>query len=80
MFRDDDGKIYLYTGLSYLKDAPMRKFLAGKFQIDGSYCVELEKDMLTLKNKPVLAVPGEVLAEGTDFEGHGFLRRAAQER
>ena len=77
VFRDDDGKIYLYTGLSYLKDAPMRKFLAGKFQIDGSYCVELEKDMLTLKNKPVLAVPGEVLAEGTDFEGHGFFEASS---
>ena len=58
VFRDDDGKIYLYTGLSYLKDAPMRKFLARKFQIDGSYCVELEKDMLTLKDKPVLGSRG----------------------
>ena len=77
VFRDDDGKIYLYTGLSYLKDAPMRKFLARKFQIDGSYCVELEKDMLTLKDKPVLAVPGEVLAEGTDFEGHGFFEASS---
>lgn len=77
VFRDDDGKTYLYTGLSYLKDAPMRKFLAGKFQIDGSYCVELEKDMLTLKDKPVLAVPGEVLAEGTDFEGHGFFEASS---
>lgn len=77
VFRDDDGRIYLYTGLSYLKDAPMRKFLAGKFQIDGSYCVELGKDMLTLKEKPVLAVPGEVLAEGTGFEGHGFFEASS---
>lgn len=77
VFRDDDGRIYLYTGLSYLKDAPMRKFLAGKFRIDGSYCVELGKDMLTLKEKPMLAVPGEVLAEGTDFEGHGFFEASS---
>ena len=77
VFRDDDGRIYLYTGLSYLKDAPMRKFLAGKFRIDGSYCVELGKDMLTLKEKPVLAVPGEVLAEGTGFEGHGFFEASS---
>lgn len=36
VLKDDDGRIYLYTGLSYLKDAPMRKYLAGMFQIDGS--------------------------------------------
>ena len=77
VLKDDDGRIYLYTGLSYLKDAPMRKYLAGMFQIDGSYCVELDKDMLTLKSDPVLAVPGEVLSEGTDFEGYRFLRQAA---
>ena len=77
VLKDDDGRIYLYTGLSYLKDAPMRKYLAGMFQIDGSYCVELDKDMLTLKSEPVLAVPGEVLAEGTDFEGHGFFEASS---
>ena len=43
VLKDDDGRIYLYTGLSY----------------------------------PVLAVPGEVLSEGTDFEGYRFLRQAA---
>ena len=42
-----------------------------------SYCVELDKDILTLKSDPVLAVPGKVLSEGTDFEGHRFLRQAA---
>ena len=77
VLRDDDGRIYLYTGLSYLKDAPMRKYLAGVFQIDGSYCVELEKDMLTLKSEPVLAVPGEIMSEGTDFEGHGFFEASS---
>lgn len=77
VLKDDDGRIYLYTGLSYLKDAPMRKYLAGMFQIDGSYCVELDKDMLTLKSEPVLAVPGEVLSEGTDFEGHGFFEASS---
>ena len=77
VLKDDDGRIYLYTGLSYLKDAPMRKYLAGMFQIDGSYCVELDKDMLTLKSEPVLAVPGEVLAEGTDFERHGFFEASS---
>lgn len=77
VLKDDDGRIYLYTRLSYLKDAPMRKYLAGMFQIDGSYCVELDKDILTLKSDPVLAVPGKVLSEGTDFEGHRFLRQAA---
>lgn len=77
VLRDDNGKLYLYTGISYPKDAPVRKFMEGRMQIDGSYCVELEEDMLTVKTEPVVAVPGEVLAEGTEFAGHGFFEASS---
>ncbi len=77
VLRDDDGKLYLYTGISYPKDAPMRRFMEGRMQIDGSYCVEIGEDMLTVKSEPVVAVPGEVLAEGTAFVGHGFFEASS---
>lgn len=77
VLRDDDGRIYLYTGISHPMDAPLRKHLEGFFQINGSYCVELEKDMLTLKSEPVLTVPGEVCAKGTGFEGHSFFEASS---
>lgn len=74
---DDNGKFYLYTGISHPKSAPLRKHLAGMFQIDGSYCTELEDDLLTLKTAPVLVVPGQLQAEGTDFEGHAFFEASS---
>lgn len=77
LFRDDDGKIYLYTGISYGKDAPIRQMLQQMFSLDGSYCVELDEDMLTMKTEPVLAVPGDAVAEGTGFEGHGFFEASS---
>lgn len=77
VFRDDDGKLYLYTGISYTKDSAVRRFMEGKMRIDGSYCVELAEDMLTVQSEPVVAVPGEVLAEGTEFAGHGFFEASS---
>lgn len=77
VLRDDDGKIYLYTGFSFPQEAPMRRYLEGVRQIDGAYCVELASDMLTLKGEITMAVPGEGLAAGTDFEGHGFFEASS---
>lgn len=42
-------------------------------KIDGGYCVELEKDMITMKGEPVMVLPGPGLTRGTGFEGHGFF-------
>lgn len=77
ILRDDDGRLYLYTGISHPLDAPLRKHLEGFFQINGSYCVELEEDMLTLKSEPTLVIPGEVCAKGTGFEGHAFFEASS---
>lgn len=73
----DDGKIYLYTGISHPLSAPLRKHLEGFYLINGSYCVELEEDMLTLKSNPELVIPGEVCAKGTGFERHAFFEASS---
>jgi len=80
IFMDEDGKIFLYTGLSHRKEAPIRKMLENVYQIGGSYCVELKEDMLTLKTEPKMVIPGEVCAEGTDFEGHGFFEASSMRK
>ena len=33
--------------------------------------------MLTVQSEPVVAVPGEVLAEGTEFAGHVFFEASS---
>ena len=42
-------------------------------QYVGAYCTELEGDMVTVKSKPRLILPGEWYSEGTGFEGHEFF-------
>lgn len=74
---DDDERIYMYTGFS---PAPgwMKTVMGLRgFKIDAGYCVELEQDMITMKDDPVLVIPGPELAKGTDFEGHGFFEASS---
>lgn len=73
---DDDGRLYLFTGISFTRGM-MRDMVGQMYQIDGSYCVELEPDMLTIKSGPKLAAPGEEAAGGTGFEGHGFYEASS---
>jgi hypothetical protein len=76
---DDNGRIYLYSGFS-----PMRNFRVllkmMKRDIDGSFCVELEPDMLTIKREPVTVAPGPLLAKGTGFEGHTFFEASSMRK
>jgi len=74
---DDDGRIFLYTGFS--PENGWMKTVMGmrKRAIDGGYCIELEKDMLTMKSQPVMVLPGEDLAKGTSFEGHSFFEASS---
>lgn len=46
----------------------------------GCMVVELEQDMLTIKESPRLCVPGGQIAEGTDFEGHAFYEASSIRR
>jgi xylosidase/arabinosidase len=43
----------------------------------GANVVELEDDMLTVKGEPVRMLPGENMAEGTEFEGHAFFEASS---
>lgn len=74
---DDSGQIYMYTGFS-----PKGRFLRTVMglrglKIDGSYFMELEQDMLTIRRGPVRVLPGPVAAAGTGFEGHSFFETSS---
>jgi len=77
VLRDDDHRIYLYTGFAPQKSqACEEQFIHGR-QYDGAYCIELEKDMCTVKEKPVCIIPQVSNAKGTEFEGHAFFEASS---
>ena len=44
---------------------------------ESSMVVELEPDMLTVKDEPKPLIPGEHHTKGTGFEGHGFFEASS---
>lgn len=54
---------YLYTGFCGRGDKSR----------SGAMATVLEKDMLTIKEAPVIIVPGSEYSSGTEFEGHAFF-------
>lgn len=44
---------------------------------ENSMVVELEADMVTMKTKPQVCIPGGHHTEGTGFEGHGFFEASS---
>lgn len=70
VFRDDDGKIYLYFGSCFEKD--VKKV--------GAMCVQLNEDMLTLASEPVCIAPSVAHAKGTGFEEHPFFEAASMRK
>ena len=69
---DDDKRVFLYSGFCFnLQKMPFFRGL--KENRKGPIAVELEQDMLTIKEKPHFVIPGALNARGTDFEGHGFF-------
>ena len=64
---DDDRRVFLYSGV--ISDPDYREMIKNSGLLcDGSYCIELEQDMRTVKAAPVLVVP----FDGEDYEGHIF--------
>lgn len=41
--------------------------------LNGAYCVQLEPDMLTIKQAPVMIIPGVEISADTGFAGHAFF-------
>lgn len=80
VLRDADGRVYLYTGIAHT-NPKIREMLAQfGYLVDGSYCVELEADMLTLRTAPKQVLPGQVISDGTGFEGHAFFEASSPRR
>lgn len=73
---DDNGRIYLYAGF-----APDGIFkLAFKLRgtkVDGSVCLELEDDMLTVRGGEYPIIPGPSLAKETEYDGHAFFEASS---
>lgn len=69
---DDDGKIYLYSGFS--ENIP--SFFTGfkKLKNSGGVVLELEKDMVTIKNGPHIIFPR--FGRGS-FPGHEFYEASS---
>ena len=72
----DKDRIWLFAGFAVKE--PMRSWMkAGGMLIDGSYCVELAPDMLTILTEPKLVAPGAAVSAGTGFEGHAFYEASS---
>lgn len=76
VLRDDDGRIYLYTGFSPRPGEGCDALMQGR-RWEGSYCFELEDDMRTVRGEPTLVAPGIVSAKGTSFEKHPFFEASS---
>lgn len=46
----------------------------------GAMVVELEADMVTMKDEPRMIVPGGLIEEGTGYEGHGFFEASSMRK
>lgn len=70
---DGDGRVYLYSGFCPLEDFPWEQFGKEEPLIKGGMVIELEPDMLTVKEAPRVILPDKRRGKGTDFEGHEFF-------
>jgi hypothetical protein len=86
VFKDDDGKIYLYTGFSVSIEMVERlKKRVGASQnieanTEGNYVVRLKDDMLTVDSELKNLIPGEKNSKGTGYEGHEFLEASSMRK
>lgn len=85
---DDDGRVWLYYGFAPAEEKEMPKItreMVKEFPAEdqerllnlvwgeNGMVVELEKDMLTVKQNPKVILPGGHHTKGTGFEGHGYF-------
>lgn len=78
VFRDDDGKIYLYTGFGAKSPNIFSAFRPVNY--NGAMGAELESDMLTLK-LPLARIAKTIhCSKGTGYEGHEFFEAASMRK
>lgn len=72
---DDDGRVYLYSGF-----ATKVPFMASRFRHlknSGGVVLELEKDMVTIRQEPRLLFPRKGNHPPRAFEGHEFFEASS---
>lgn len=74
---DEDGRVFIYTGFAPKSDQRVADLAQRGLMADGGYGAELEADMLTLRGKAVMTIPGLRKAEGTPYEGHAFFEASS---
>ena len=78
VFRDEDGRIYLYTGF-----APKYPSIFTSFRPvnkNGAMGAELEDDMLTVKLPLAHIGKSQHSSKGTGYEGHEFFEAASMRK
>jgi hypothetical protein len=78
VFKDDDGKIYLYTGF-----APKSPNIFTSFKPvnkNGAMAVQLEDDMLTVKLPLYRIGKSQHSSKGTGYEGHEFFEASSMRK
>jgi hypothetical protein len=70
------GHVYLYSGFAPRKPQDGEPDTGGR-RHQGAYFMELEQDMLTIKQGPALVFRRAGEAEGTGFEGHEFFEASS---
>lgn len=75
ILRDDDGRLYLYSGFY----TPVPAIVTGgkSLKFDGGYVLELEKDMVTIKTPEKLIFPKE--GRGS-FKNHEFFEASSMRK
>lgn len=74
---DDDGRIYLYVGFSPKPGFFKRILKMRGNNVEEGVCLELERDMKTVKGGEMPTIPGPERAVGTEFEGHAFFEASS---
>ncbi|MBP5343233.1 family 43 glycosylhydrolase [bacterium] len=78
VFRDDDGKIYLYTGFAPKGPNPFTRFRP--VNSNGAMGCELEDDMLTVKLPLAHIAKSQHHSSGTGYEGHEFFEASSMRK
>lgn len=88
VFKDDDGRVYLYSGFSSTpevierikKKLPPEALESFNVSTDGNRVVELDDDMLTIVGEVKDLLPGVSNSKGTGFEGHEFFEASSMRK
>lgn len=76
---DDDGRVFLYSGFCPFQ-FPWEYFGKSNQIIEGGMVIELEKDMVTVKEAPKVILPYKGNGKGTGFEGHEFFEASSMRK